>query len=120
MKYLERYLSKICDSPTVAPDRNDRNGDGETGNSDVAALTETTETTSAVSVSNVSDSRELSPDFKTPNLIPLFWRACIAQWPIPWRQKWGDRAEANQLAGMAWDVAEERAFDETMAEKNTA
>ncbi len=45
------------------------------------------------------------------------WRDSLADWPTPWRQKWGDRAEAYQVAGLPWDLAERRAFDETVQEK---
>jgi hypothetical protein len=44
------------------------------------------------------------------------WRDAIAWWPIPWRQKWADRAAAHQAAGIAWDVAEYWAWRETLKE----
>lgn len=42
----------------------------------------------------------------------LFWRATVAQWPIPRRQGWGDRANDLQDAGLDWKEAELRAFEE--------
>jgi hypothetical protein len=38
------------------------------------------------------------------------WRACVADWAIKWRQRWADRAEARQVDGDHWNVAEWRAF----------
>jgi hypothetical protein len=47
---------------------------------------------------------------------PLPWRAAVAAWPIALRQRWADRAEAHQAAGLGWREAESRAFDEVVAE----
>jgi hypothetical protein len=44
------------------------------------------------------------------------WRGCIAYWPVEWRQRWADRAEARQAAGGPWDAAEWSAFQATVAE----
>jgi hypothetical protein len=120
MNYYDRYLSKISGTPIGRTDRNDRNGQGKSEQPPSDLLTETTETQTAVSVSNVSDSHQVSPDFTAPVLDPPSWRACIAVWPIPWRQKWADRAEAHQVAGLAWDVAEHQAFQETIHEQRAA
>jgi hypothetical protein len=48
------------------------------------------------------------------------WRQRVACWPVEWRQRWADRAEACQAAGTAWDAAEWRAFQETIEEINGA
>jgi hypothetical protein len=44
------------------------------------------------------------------------WRAAIAWWPVEWRQKWGDRAEVHQAAGIDWCLAEYWAWRETLRE----
>jgi hypothetical protein len=44
------------------------------------------------------------------------WHSALAWWPVEWRQKWGDRAEVHQAAGIAWDVAEYWAWRETLRE----
>jgi hypothetical protein len=44
------------------------------------------------------------------------WRACIAYWPVEWRQRWADRSEARQADGDPWDIAEWSAFVATVAE----
>jgi hypothetical protein len=44
------------------------------------------------------------------------WRAAIAWWPVEWRRKWADRAEAHQDDGCAWDVAEYWAWRQTLGE----
>lgn len=38
------------------------------------------------------------------------WRSVVATWGIPMRQKWADLAEANQVAGDPWNVAEWKAY----------
>jgi hypothetical protein len=48
------------------------------------------------------------------------WRQYIATWPLEWRQRWADRAEACQANGASWDAAEASAFQETMLEIEAA
>jgi hypothetical protein len=43
---------------------------------------------------------------------PLPWRRRLARWPDPWRQRWGERANRLEDAGMDWREAESQAFDE--------
>ena len=45
---------------------------------------------------------------------PAPWRATLAGWSIPWRQRWGDRANALQEAGLTGLAAEHRAFNEVV------
>ncbi len=40
----------------------------------------------------------------------------LSQWPVPWRQRWADRAENYQCAGLDWKEAEQKAWNETLAE----
>ena len=40
------------------------------------------------------------------------WRSVVARWPIDRRQKWGDRANQLQDAGLGWKDAERVAFHE--------
>jgi hypothetical protein len=42
----------------------------------------------------------------------LPWRSVVARWPIDRRQRWGDRANKLQDAGLDWREAERAAFDE--------
>ncbi len=44
----------------------------------------------------------------------------LAGWPIPWRQRWADRAEAHQVEGLGWREAEQRAWHQTKAEFDAA
>jgi hypothetical protein len=45
---------------------------------------------------------------------PAPWLATVARWSIPWRQRWGDRANALQEAGLTGFEAEHRAFNEVV------
>jgi hypothetical protein len=49
---------------------------------------------------------------------PGSWRLCLAWWPIEWRQKWADRAEAAQVGGLDWRQAEWLAFVAVVEEIN--
>jgi hypothetical protein len=40
------------------------------------------------------------------------WRSQVADWPIPSRQAWGERANALEDAGLSWNEAEWQAFQE--------
>jgi hypothetical protein len=48
------------------------------------------------------------------------WRDSLGWWPIPWRQKWADRAEALQVEGKTWQEAEWQSFLETVDQINAA
>jgi hypothetical protein len=48
------------------------------------------------------------------------WHDAIAWWPVEWRQKWGDRAEVHQAAGIDWCLAEYWAWRETLRELDQA
>ena len=57
------------------------------------------------------------PDLDRPDRGPRpadrSWRGTVALWPIDWRRRWGQLADANEDRGEPWDVAEWRAFHET-------
>jgi hypothetical protein len=44
----------------------------------------------------------------------LFWRVSVARWRIDRRQRWGNRANELQDAGLDWKEAERVAFEEIM------
>jgi hypothetical protein len=44
------------------------------------------------------------------------WRGQIARWPIPWRERWGYRANELQDRGEPWDAAEWIAYGELVPE----
>jgi hypothetical protein len=48
------------------------------------------------------------------------WHRSIAWWPIEWRKRWADRAEAKQAEGLPGDRAEWGAFCATVADINAA
>jgi hypothetical protein len=48
------------------------------------------------------------------------WRPAIACWPVEWRQRWADRAEAHHTAGCDRLPAEYRAWRETLRELDQA
>jgi hypothetical protein len=39
----------------------------------------------------------------------------LTDWPIPWRQAWGERANALEDTGLKWNDAERQAFAELLA-----
>jgi hypothetical protein len=41
----------------------------------------------------------------------------LASWGIPWRQRWGRRADALRDEGLDWRSAERQAFDEVLADR---
>jgi hypothetical protein len=43
---------------------------------------------------------------------PCVWRDSVAWLPVAWRQKWGNRTEALQVAGKPWQEAEWQACRE--------
>jgi hypothetical protein len=44
------------------------------------------------------------------------WHLAVAGLPLAWRQRWADRAEALQAAGLPKDLAEARAYREAVEE----
>jgi len=64
-----------------------------------------------------SSKPELPPTTDRPDSGPppadRSWRRIVALWPIDWRRRWGQLADANEDRGDSWDVAEWRAFHET-------
>lgn len=48
------------------------------------------------------------------------WRAILATWPEPWREKWGLRANELEEAGTPWGKAESRAYSEVARERRAA
>jgi hypothetical protein len=55
-----------------------------------------------------------------PIPAPRGWRDGLGWWPIRWRQKWADRAEALQVEGKTWQEAEWQSFLETVDQINAA
>ncbi|MHC5542267.1 hypothetical protein ACYOEI_28930 [Singulisphaera rosea] len=47
-----------------------------------------------------------------PPPSPTPWRATIAEWPIPLRERWGRRANQLEDEGHDWREAERLAFEE--------
>lgn len=45
-------------------------------------------------------------------------RQALAIWSNAWRQRWGERANALEAAGLSWSAAERQAFDEVKAGKD--
>jgi hypothetical protein len=42
----------------------------------------------------------------------LAYRGVVATWPIEWRERWGQRANALEDSGLSWRDAETQAFVE--------
>jgi hypothetical protein len=42
----------------------------------------------------------------------LAYRGVIANWPVEWRERWGQRANALEESGLSWRDAETQAFVE--------
>jgi hypothetical protein len=58
---------------------------------------------------------EASATAPTPAPAPPPWRAVLATWDVPRRERWGRRANALQDDGLGWREAERRAFLEMTA-----
>jgi hypothetical protein len=43
---------------------------------------------------------------------PPAYRGVVAGWPVPWRERWGRRANALEETGLSWRDAEAQAFVE--------
>jgi hypothetical protein len=56
--------------------------------------------------------RPVGSDGPGPPPSDRSWRAVVARWPIPWREKWGPRANELVAAGAGWAEAEWLAFNE--------
>jgi hypothetical protein len=48
---------------------------------------------------------------------PSVWRSVLPFWPIPWRERWGRRANELAKSGIRWPDDEARAFAEVSAER---
>ena len=46
-----------------------------------------------------------------------YYRVALANWPDPWRLRWGQRANELQDKGMSWRDAEVQAFIEVWNER---
>ena len=57
---------------------------------------------------------EAAETAESETLSRLFWRVSVARWPIDRRQRWGNRANELQDAGLDWKEAERVAFEEIM------
>jgi hypothetical protein len=47
-----------------------------------------------------------------PVFHPLAYRSVVADWPIAWREQWGQRANELEETGLSWRDAETQAFVE--------
>ncbi|MGC8639147.1 MAG: hypothetical protein ACP5XB_04630 [Isosphaeraceae bacterium] len=47
-----------------------------------------------------------------PIFHPLAYRSVVADWPIAWREQWGQRANELEETGLSWRDAETQAFVE--------
>lgn len=47
-----------------------------------------------------------------PVFHPLAYRTVVADWPIAWREQWGQRANELEETGLSWRDAETQAFVE--------
>ena len=47
-----------------------------------------------------------------PVFHPLAYRSVVADWPIEWREQWGQRANELEETGLSWRDAETQAFVE--------
>jgi hypothetical protein len=47
-----------------------------------------------------------------PVFHPLAYRGVVANWPIEWREQWGQRANSLEESGLTWRDAETQAFVE--------
>jgi hypothetical protein len=47
------------------------------------------------------------------------YREALADWPEPWRKRWGLRANALEESGLRWRDAETRAFVEVLHERHS-
>jgi hypothetical protein len=56
---------------------------------------------------------EVAPPTRKP------WRAVVASWSIPWRERWGRRANDLAEAGVLFPEDEVRAFDQVRVERET-
>jgi hypothetical protein len=52
-----------------------------------------------------------------PDHDPYPWRRVLPTWPIPWRERWGRRANELFEAGVPWSEDERQAFAEVSAER---
>jgi DNA adenine methylase len=48
---------------------------------------------------------------------PYPWRRVLPRWPIPWRERWGRRANELAESGIRWPDDERQAFAEILAER---
>jgi hypothetical protein len=47
-----------------------------------------------------------------PVFHPLAYRGVVANWPVEWRERWGERANSLEEGGLSWRDAETQAFVE--------
>jgi hypothetical protein len=52
------------------------------------------------------------PASPPPVFHPLAYRSVVANWPIEWREQWGERANSLEEGGLSWRDAETQAFVE--------
>jgi len=56
--------------------------------------------------------RQVESNSPAPVFHPLAYRGVVAEWPIEWRERWGNRANALEDSGLSWRDAETQAFVE--------
>jgi hypothetical protein len=52
------------------------------------------------------------PSSPPPIFHPLAYRGVVANWPVEWREQWGQRANSLEEGGLSWRDAETQAFVE--------
>jgi hypothetical protein len=113
MKYYDQYLASFPATTLAGTDKNDRNLAPDRGHTSWKAPTKTTET---ISVRSVSDDVEECSTLK-PRWPPRPEE--LADWPIPWREKWGRLANDLEDQGLKFPECEREAFRLVKAEMST-
>jgi hypothetical protein len=109
MRYYDRYLTRIPDTPLRTTYKTYETPIADPRQSQKPCPEVPTKPTKPDSVGFAGRPEEVSPAFATP------WPprpAELARWPIPWRERWGCRANELDLAGVPWPDHERQAFDE--------
>jgi hypothetical protein len=110
MKYYDRFLLEISDTPLPGAYKNDKNPSRDFSNTPGYPPTKTTKTVSVVSVgTTVGESKNIKAPWP-PRPSKL------ARWPIERRQRWGELANQLEDEGVPFPESERRAFDEVKAQ----
>src|SRR5262245_65887245 len=75
---------------------------------------ETGESPAESSSEKVANTESSLPQLASPPPIfhPLAYRGVVANWPVEWRERWGQRANSLEDDGLSWRDAETQAFVE--------